>query len=166
MYRLLLATAIVTLFLPSTAWAHALGASWEIAGDKLKIEGYYSDNTPARKAIVKLLAGTETIGQGNSDDRGICLLPCPKPGTYRIVVETGDGHRAERKVVVPAAAAEPSRQAENQRLPLPPIVSDGPSRQEFTSYHWLKVCQGLGYVGLLALAIWVFLRRLPATRTP
>ena len=45
-----LSPALVLLLMPWQAWAHALGADWRIVGNKVVVEAYFSDDTPAQAA--------------------------------------------------------------------------------------------------------------------
>src|SRR5262249_7881431 len=138
---------LLTLALPRTASAHALGAECKVVGGRAEVTAYYDDDTPAIGARVRVLdAGKATVAEGSTDAQGRWTFPLPPPGAYQVVVDAGMGHLARVKVVVPATSAEGT-------------LSTGPGREEFTRAPWLKVGIGLGAIGLFCLALWLARRR-------
>jgi hypothetical protein len=64
-----------------------------------------------------------------------------------VVVDAGAGHRAAVKVPIPEGAGGSAAGG------TPVVVSEGPSREEFTRFPWAKVGWGLAAIGLLGLAL-------------
>jgi len=156
----LLALFLVLAAAPS-AFAHALGAECSLRGDRVEVEAYYDDDTPARDArvIVRDVA-KKSVTEGRTNDKGFWSFPRPEPGRYRITVDAGAGHRTTVTITVPgtppagSATADASRQGEQATVKL----SEGPGRAEFTRVPWLKVGIGIGAIGGLGLATWGMLR--------
>jgi hypothetical protein len=90
------------------AGAHALGADCTLVGQKVQVEAFYEDNTPARKARVTVLdEGKAVVAEGRTDAKGCWTFPTPRPGRYRVVVEAGEGHRATVTLTVPEGKRAP-----------------------------------------------------------
>src|SRR5262245_51276252 len=113
------------ILLPSSesVHVHALEAKWEIKNDKVVVEAWYSDETPAQEADVRVFLEsdrTKALIDVKTDERGLCEFPRPEPGKYRMVVDAGAGHRKELAMDIEGTATR----------------SEGPSREEVTSYRW------------------------------
>ena len=107
---------IITLLVGSSpAFAHRLlVAPPKVDGDRLRVEAYYQDDTPAQEAKVIILLGDEVVVEGTTDEKGVWTGPCPKPGTYTVrVVSTG--HRADATLVVPEPDAPPAQATDDDR---------------------------------------------------
>jgi hypothetical protein len=144
-----LAALLLLLIAAPPAHAHALGAEARLRGDRIEVEAYYSDNTPARDARVTVLDHAGRLAAaGRTDDQGRWQFPTPWPGPYTVTVDAGAGHRKSVPVTVPAV------------LPAGPTgpISDGPSREEFTRFPWLRLTVGLAIIAGLAVG-WQALRR-------
>jgi hypothetical protein len=179
---LLYLTVLMFLLSPGAAWAHALDAEWVIKGERVDIEAYFSDNTRAQAALVrvfKLPQRDKAIMEMKTDAQGKCTWPCPGPGKYLIVVDAGGGHRKE---LPPLEIIEPPLQLASVTLALgsaalggpgnfslavilflgradeAPRKSPGPSREEFTSYPWHSVLQGVAGITVAALLFWLLRR--------
>ncbi len=144
---------LALLLVPLTARpapAHALGAECKVRGDKVEVEAYYDDDTPARDAKVRVFdADNAEVAAGRTDVLGRWSFPLPRPGKYEVVVDAGAGHRCTQKITV---RADPSAAAA-------PVVSDGPPREEFTRFPWLNLVLGIGLIGLVGLAVFGLFRR-------
>jgi nickel transport protein len=144
-----IAALLFLLAVAAPVHAHALGVSATIHGNRVEVEAYYSDDTPARDAAVMVNdhAGW-FVATGRTDEQGKWTFPLPRPGPITIIVDAGAGHRVTKSIVVPAV------------LPPGPTgpVADGPSREEFTRFPWLRLAAGLAIIAALA-AGWLALRR-------
>jgi hypothetical protein len=150
--------------IPGPVWAHALGADCRLRGGRVEVEAFFDDDTPARNAQVSVVdADKETVAQGKTDGAGRWSFPLPAPGQYKVIVDAGAGHRTTRLVMVPqpeASSPIPNKSAETNlsKVDIPegtseaPLISTGPSRQQFTRFPWLKVALGLGTITALCLA--------------
>src|SRR5262245_25528357 len=68
--------------------AHALGARLRIDKDRVRLEAFYDDDTPADSALVLVLdAKKETVARGKTDAKGLCSFPRPRPGDYQVIVD-------------------------------------------------------------------------------
>jgi hypothetical protein len=138
------------LLAPGRVLAHAIGLECVLKGERVEVEAYYDDDTPARQAQVRVLDGaTHTLTQGRTDDDGRWSFATPPAGQYLVIVDAGAGHRAERKVIVPARPSLPAP-ATRSPEPIAATVSEGPGRAEFTGYPWAKVLIGLVVIGGLS----------------
>jgi hypothetical protein len=144
-----MALAVACLLMtPMAASAHKLDAECRLKDGKVHVEAYFEDNTPAQQALVRVLdAQKQEVIRQKTDAEGRCSFDAPAPGTYRVVVDAGEGHRAEQKMIIPGAAA--------RQQPAGTRVSEGPPREEFTRFPWLKVGLGLGTIGAVVLAFFV-----------
>lgn len=156
---LLLAALMLGLTTP-LARAHALGAECKAKGDKVQVEAYYSDGTEAADAAVTVLDGDKkSIAAGRTDKQGRWEFAKPSVGTYQVVIDAGGGHRKELRIAISekgaAAAADEAPccccDAEPKR---PTLVSDGPTRSEFTRFPWLKAVMGCSLLGMVGLGFW------------
>lgn len=145
---------LLTLATARPAPGHALGAECKLRGDRVEVEAYYDDDTPARNAKVRVLdAHDNVVAEGRTDAQGKWSFPKPQPGSYQVAVDAGAGHGTKLKMTVPAGEGAP-----------PAAISEGPRREEFTRFPWLKVTLGLGAIALFALALWLALRRSQTSR--
>lgn len=128
--------------------AHNLGAECKLVGDRVQVEAYFDDDTPARDAKITVrTTDGQSLAEGRTDDKGCWSFARPAAGRYEIVVDAGAGHRAVVKVTVPGEA---------EGLALAPTrVSEGQAREEFTRTPWLKVGIGLITIALFAGALWL-----------
>jgi hypothetical protein len=157
MGRLLTVCGILLLF-AARAEAHALHAEARLKGERVTVEAFYSDNTPAQNAriVVHDKKGVE-IASGRTDESGAWQFPRPKSGSYEVTVEAGDGHRTRVPIAIPSdprIAAESGSAAEGGV-----VVTAGPTRAELTRLPWLRVIIGVGAIATLAGALWLATRR-------
>src|SRR5262245_49199303 len=82
------------------AFAHRLHVEAKVAGDQLRVEAYYSDDTPAQEARITITRGDQPVAEGRTDERGVWTCPRPAPGTYTVRAESA-GHAARETLVVP-----------------------------------------------------------------
>ena len=127
----------------SPAWAHAIGFSCKLLGDVVRVEAYFSDDTPAIAAhVVVRNEQNAIVAEGRTDDRGIWTFARPAAARYEVMVDGGAGHRLTQKLTIP----EPAPQLESQEN----AVGAGPPRSEFTRIPWLRLATGLGLIFFLA----------------
>jgi hypothetical protein len=140
------------------AHAHALGANGKLRDGKIEVEAYYDDDTPARNATVRLFdSDRREVATGRTDTKGVWLGPQLKPGLYEVVVDAGAGHRCTQKITVPALASSPEPTEPIE--PAAPLLSDGPTREEFTRFPWLKLGMGVGLIAAVGVALVGLARR-------
>jgi nickel transport protein len=142
-----LAALLLVLAAAGPAHAHALGASATLRGDRVEIEAYYSDDTPAREARVSVHdSADKVIAEGRTDDRGRWTFAAPPPGRYTVIVDAGAGHRKSVSVTIPNQTIDGQ------------AIGEGPPREEFTRFPWERVAIGLAIIAALAIG-WLVVRR-------
>ena len=156
--------------------AHALSGQCKLRGDKVELEAYFDDDSPAADAKVRVLdQGKKAIAEGRTDAKGRWTFARPSAGKYVVIVDAGAGHRAEVKMDVPAGASTAESSAEddccccdapsNSSESTPSItISEGPDRATFTGYLWLKLGIGLTVIAVLGAAFWLSRRSGHAAR--
>jgi nickel transport protein len=138
---------LLLLLVTPVARAHALGAEVKLRGNRVEVEAYYSDDTPARDAHVIIHnAADQVIAEGRTDDRGRWQFPVPPAGRYSVVVDAGAGHRKTVNIAIPNQTSDGE------------TVSEGPPREEFTRFPWGRVALGLAIIAALGGG-WLALRR-------
>jgi hypothetical protein len=155
--------AVALLFLVTAVapvCAHAFHATVRFRPGRVEVDAYYADDTPARDAAVTVRdrAG-QVMAEGRTDDRGAWHFPAPPPGPYTVTVDAGAGHRKSVNITIPAVLpSEPTGPAQDGV-----VISDGPTRDEFTRFPWGGVAAGLTVIVLAALGwrAWRRGRRMP-----
>lgn len=123
------------------ASAHQLLLTCKVDGDRVRVEAFFDDDTPAQEATITVAAadGRGPLTEGKTDERGIWTFPTPSPGSYAVRAACL-GHTVHTSFTVATNAEAPVE----------------PSRQELTRTPWLRVGIGLGVIaGLCALVLWV-----------
>ncbi len=156
--RVLPAAVLLMLTVAAPAAAHALDAEVRLKGDRVQVEAFYSDNTPAIDARVAVRDEAQrTVAEGRTDDQGRWSFARPAVGHYRVTVDAGAGHRKDKAVTIPEAAAPSPDSAAEEAV----TVSEGPGRAAFTRTPWERVALGLAVIALAALGGRWLLRRSP-----
>ena len=128
--------------------AHAISAECQIRKDRVELEAYFNDDTPARHAkVVVTNSDQKAFAEGMTDDYGRWSFPTPRAGRYAVTVDAGDGHRVVVSLTVPATPGDAM------------AAGDGPSREEFTRTPWLGVGLGLLVIALAAVGLRAAVRR-------
>lgn len=132
------------------AAAHNLMAEAKLKGDRVEVEAFFDDNTPAIGAQVTVTdeSGT-TVAEGKTDAQGRWSFPRPAAGKYRVIAYAGAGHRDQVSLEIPATTSSEVSTLETQ---------NGPAREDLVRPHWGRVALGLAAIAALAVA-WVFGRR-------
>lgn len=165
--RLLFATVFL-LVLPSAALAHGIGVEAKLKGDRVTVEAFFDDDTPAADAKVAVISEDgKVIAEGKADAKGMWSFPAPSAGKYKVTVDAGGGHLAKTTITIPTrqptASTTPSKVAASPTAPEAEpevVVSDGPTRAETTGpRRWLMVGVGIAVVGLLMFAFRLFTRK-------
>ena len=128
----------------SPALAHAIGFSCKLLGDLVRVEAYFSDDTPAIAAhVVVRNEQNAIVAEGRTDDRGVWTFARPAAARYDVTVDGGAGHRLTQKLTIPEMTPQPQSQEK--------AVGEGPPRSEFTRVPWLRLGIGLGIIFSLAV---------------
>ncbi len=80
--------------------AHKINVFALVEKDSLVVEGYFSGKSKAQDSLVQVYAQSgDKIAEGRTDTKGIYRIGLneikPIRGDLRVVISTGDGHRAE-----------------------------------------------------------------------
>ena len=159
---------------PAWVFAHNLSVDCRLADAVVHVEVYYDDDTPGANAKVEVRdANEKVIVKGVTDNQGKWSCAAPPPGKYVVYADAGAGHRAKRRINVPAPA-EQARGAENSPTPdksaMPSIrsdsISEGPSKDEITRTPWLKIAIGLAVIGVCSGAFVVAMRLKRGAQAP
>jgi nickel transport protein len=150
--------AWVILVIPAVANAHALGAEAKLKDGRVTVEAFYDDDTPAADAKV-VVTGPDgkLVAEGKTDRVGKWSFAAPPAGKYKVVVDAGAGHRATATLTVPEPhrpirpeEADPyttgqlGASAGGEEV----VVSEGPTRSEFTGWRRLAwAVAGLVVIG-------------------
>jgi hypothetical protein len=158
---------LLVLTIHSRARAHALGAECKLNGKQVEVEAYYDDDTAARDAKVRVEdAAKRSVAEGVTDKAGRWSFPRPQTGRYLVVVDAGAGHRTQVRITVPptgaasvsASVTSPDDCSCCDASPSSSdaaTISEGPPRDEFTRFPWLKLGIGLAVIGVLGVAFFV-----------
>lgn len=132
---------------PVQAWAHNIDFEWKQVGERVTVEAFFDDDTPAREARVQLLDQDKVvIASGVTDAKGLCTLPARVLGEHDLVVDAGAGHRKERKIrIVAVLPSGPTGEVASQ---------GGANREDATAFPWGRIAIGLAVIGLVGAAFW------------
>jgi hypothetical protein len=117
--------------------------------NKLLVTASFDDGTPARDAKVSVVnADDGPISTGRTNVEGEWTCVAPPPGTYRVLVDAGAGHRARVRLTVP----EPDGKTQDS------AAHTSTNAYVFTWSRWVDAGVGIVIIGILALALRAFLR--------
>lgn len=102
-FRLLLAAAVVMLFIGHPCWAHKVNVFAYLEGDKIVVEGYFSKDRKAMNCAVQFFdAGGKEIHRGKTDEDGRYVVPIADLGTLDgdilITLNAGEGHKRDYRL--------------------------------------------------------------------
>lgn len=142
---------ITLLFVASLpAFAHRLHVSARVDADRVRIEAYYDDDTPAQEAKITILQGETVIVEGRTDDKGVFEFLKPNPGSYE-VRGASTGHTAKEDFEI-------------AELPSTEKKADVDDREEKTRTPWRRIGMGLGLILGVAIASFLLRRSTPRNR--
>jgi hypothetical protein len=114
-HRFVALTVAGLLLAPAVARAHKMEVEAKTDGATVRVVAGYEGDEPAEGAKVTLTdAAGAVMTEGTTDAKGLCVLPRPRAGTYRLVVDDGAGHRAELALPVPESEAEVTARTERR----------------------------------------------------
>lgn len=139
---------------------HGLHATATLKGDRVRVEAFFDDDTPAGGAAIKVTAADGAVAaEGRADESGVWSFARPVPGKYTVVVDGGDGHRKKVSLTIPTDAELKQSAREQPPGDAEIIVTPGPTRREITRFPWLRAGMGLAAIGCLAAVLWLATRR-------
>ena len=135
---------VALLALPALAPAHAVGVEAKLAGDTVRIDAFFDDDTPAGGAKVTVRDGTGAlVAEGETDAAGGWAFAVPPAGKYTVRVDAGDGHATTTVVTVP-----PHPVADET------AISAGASRAAVTGWQrWAAAAVGLAGIAAGTVAV-------------
>lgn len=94
-------------------FAHGLNLSLQAAADGVVGQAFYADGSPARNEAVTLFGADagKPLAEASTDAQGRFRLPLTVAGTYRVVVDGDEGHRAEAAIVWAPVMAAPTAES-------------------------------------------------------
>jgi hypothetical protein len=151
-----LGSMVAALGAAAHADAHGLDALCKFNGDRVELEAYFDDDTPARQADVSVKdAAGQIVAQGQTDAAGHWSFARPVPGVYHVIVDAGAGHRKRMELTIP-------RDSESSEADT--AVENPAQRTDFTRRHWPQLAMGLAIIAGLGLVAWGLLRLRPVGR--
>jgi hypothetical protein len=129
---------------PEAVSAHELCLKAEKRDNRLYVEAWYDNDTPADAATVRVLLDGRVVKEGKTDERGVWTTDCPAAGKYRLRATDGGGHQAEIDFDI-VASGEPQQA--------------GTTKEEVSQRRWTGALLGLAVVGVLTLAGRWFLKQ-------
>jgi prepilin-type N-terminal cleavage/methylation domain-containing protein/prepilin-type processing-associated H-X9-DG protein len=160
----LLVVTVLLLVAPSFASAHGIGVEAKLKGDRVAVEAFFDEDTPAADSKMAVTSEDgKVVAEGKADAKGMWSFPVPPAGKYRVSVDAGGGHLAKTTITIPPRpAAQSTPPSEGTAPPAEPevVVSEGPTRSETTGWRrWLMAGVGVTVIGLLTLAFRLFTRK-------
>lgn len=163
----LLVVTVLLFVAPSFASAHGIGVEAKLKGDRVAVEAFFDDDTPAADAKVAVTAEDgKTVAEGKADAKGTWSFPAPPAGKYKVTVDVGGGHLAKTTITIPTRPLAVPSPTTSDGTASPSgaepevIVSDGPTRAETTGWRrWLMAGVGLAVIGLVFWGFRLLARR-------
>jgi nickel transport protein len=109
--RFLFITMFIIIVFPAMALAHRVSVFAYQEGNKITVEGFFSDGNPTKHAKVEAFdKNGKKCFSGQANEKGTLSFEAPKVDTLKIVLRASMGHRAEtvfhlKNASAPAAAA-------------------------------------------------------------
>ena len=131
-------SALLLLISSGPVFAHKMMITCRLEGDRLRLEAYYEDDTPAQDTRISITRDGETIAEGRTDERGVWIWLCPPAGEY-LLKAMSTGHTASETITVPDVSDH-----------RPEIDQGAEYRRDSVGVQWIKL--GYGLLILLVLA--------------
>ena len=130
---------ILGLFFTNSAMAHSLHLFADYDGNAISGKAYYSDQTPAVDTYVEAVKQGETdpVVYGKTDREGRFNLPFNQEGTFNVIIEGMEGHRAETQVTKIQAQAVSSQEIQLLREEISQLRD---------KIYWRDIFGGIGYI--------------------
>lgn len=159
-----LVVGLITLLMSGTASAHGLGVEAKLQNGRVQLLAFFDDDTPASESTVTVESDDGVrLAEGRTDARGLWHFPRPKPGTYRVTVDVGDGHRTKIQLTIPPEAnnSDTSSVAGDESV----MTAQGLTRGDtLLTRRGAMTLLGIGLITFLTLfARWVARRRSRST---
>jgi len=136
--------ALVGLFCASPAFAHRMLLTCAAEKDRVRVEVFFDDDTPAQEVTVSVTdSNQKPIAEGKTDEHGVWTFAKPAEGSYTVKA-SGVGHSATESLSVGGDTVAEA-------------ATSTPPRDELTRTPWLKV--GIGLCVIAGLCVLVVLIR-------
>jgi nickel transport protein len=131
----LLAAVALTLLISAPAFGHRLSVFAYAEGDKIVVEGYFGGKAKAANCAVEVFGANDAkLLSGTTDTNGVYSFKAkeipPVTGDLKIVLHTGDGHKADytlRLADLSATTEQGAPPAQTGEITASRDVSVGPS---------------------------------------
>jgi len=134
-------------WVPGRAAAHALHVECHLRGQQIEVRALFDTGERPAGATVKVWNATgQLIAQGLTREDGTWEFSAPPPGSYKVVVDAGAGHRAQTTIAL------------GEEMPADSRISSGPSEEEFLRGKWLRIATGLTLIAGFCLLLWAIHR--------
>ena len=160
---------------PLPVYAHKLLLNARSSADRLHVEVFFDDDTPAQQAKITLENDRhEIVHEGKTDERGVWSCPAPPAGAYVLKALTA-GHNAKKALTfsmnpenVNSSSASENLKTSSRAIYLEDDRTPLTQRTEETGFPYLPVTLGLGIIGLLTSIFWMARRgrKLPGNDAP
>jgi hypothetical protein len=137
--------ALLGLFCASPAFAHRMLLTCAAERDRVRVEVFFNDDTPAQEVTVSVAdSNQKPIAEGKTDEHGVWTFARPAAGAYTVKA-SGIGHSATQALnIVNDGTGD--------------VPTSAPPREDLTRTPWLKVGIGLGVIAGLCVLV-VLLRK-------
>jgi hypothetical protein len=109
---------LVLGFAASPAFAHKVIVTVKIDDNGLKIEAEYEGGefVAAGAKVTVLSSSGDEVAKGETDEKGICVLPRPVSGVYTVTVDDKQGHFQKEVIVIRENESSEVRTTQRNRL--------------------------------------------------
>ncbi|MDH2998564.1 hypothetical protein A1D22_02030 [Pasteurellaceae bacterium LFhippo2] len=145
--------AVIFLLFSANISAHGLFISAQYDGNEVSGKAYYSDQHPAVETYVEVVkqGESEPIVYGKTDKEGRFHLPLTQDGTFSVIIEGMEGHRAETQVHKIATASSTSTDLQLLREEIEQLKN---------KIYIRDVIGGIGYIfGIFGLVLFLRTKR-------
>lgn len=156
-YSLILATMCTLILTGQFVFAHRINVFAEVRSGKIEGECYSSNGKPLPNATVKFVSPDDTeLGTTQSDANGTFNFTPAARVDHRIVLDTGDGHRATFVI----KASDLPKSPATASPPQPAVTPGRQSRTHERQWRWRDVFSGIGYIfGIAGVVLYFKSRR-------
>lgn len=139
--------------------ARELEGSVSVAGNVVKVQVNYDDQTPATGARISLIdAKHHVIATGHINAEGRWAHDLSQAGSYEVRIDAGssDGEKIEMPFSIsPNAVPDPAPPASGLLPCCQPPKSQAARPVETSRFPWLSVVMGLGLIGGSGVVFWM-----------
>jgi nickel transport protein len=132
----ILALTLAVGWFADPVWAHNLSAECRfLPGRMVRVESWFSNGDVPKTGQVEVFDGDELLVKGRLSSQGLFLFDAPEGRPLKVVVDAGEGHRAEvpikpEDVIVaqatggaPPTPAEPAPTSRAEPFPVKDVLA-------------------------------------------